>query len=328
MITKNVQIFLLALLVSISMGWGINAFSSNLTEFVFARRLTSNPEILAAYAAQQELQDKLTLEAPYRERNVPSLEMNGKAALSLYLDKEQQRTKVLFEKNSDTPLLIASLTKLMTSLTALKNYPPSLQVPITQDILDIEGDSGHLRSGDLLTVKDLIYLSLIESSNDAAYALGAPMGQDKFMNLMNQEADTLSLQQTTFANLTGLDPDLPGELGNYSTASDITQIAIHILQNDPQIFDILSQQKLDLYDQYGQFHHTMKNTNDLLEYRDWPTKILGGKTGWTPLAKGSLLLVTESPDQNGYIINVLLGSKDRFEEMKHLLRWILQAYQW
>jgi len=60
-----------------------------------------------------------------------------------------------------------------------------------------------------------------------------------------------------------------------------------------------------------------------LNWREWPAKILGGKTGWTLQARGCLLLVVESPQQDGYIVNVILGSEDRFGEMEKMLRWIL-----
>jgi len=66
----------------------------------------------------------------------------------------------------------------------------------------------------------------------------------------------------------------------------------------------------------------------LLGYKEWPGKVFGGKTGWTPQAKQSLLLVVESPDKKGYIVNVILGSDDRFGEMRKLLRWSLDSYKW
>jgi len=325
MITKNLQLFALALVTSVSLGWGINILSSNLTDFSFAHQLKANPEILAAYAAQNEIEEKLLQQRPFRVKNYASLEIQGKAAISLFLDDETAHTKVLFEKNSDAPLLIASLTKLMTALTALAHYQPDLPVRLTQKVLDTEGKAGQLQIDDSFTIKDLLYMSLIESSNDAAAALTIPVGMNKFVGLMNQEAEKLHLRKTSFVNPTGLDPS---NSGNYSTAEELSQIAVHIIQNEPQIFDILSLQEIDLYDQNGAFHHTMINTNDLLKYREWPSRILGGKTGWTPRAGSSLILVLEGPNQTGYIVNVLLASEDRFGEMKEMLDWVLHAYKW
>jgi len=325
MITRNLQFFALALIASVSLVWGANAFSSGLTDFTFAHQLKTNPEILAAYASQQEIRDQLFLQEPWRTKNYAGLEIAGKSAISVYLNQESGHTKTLFQKNSDTPLLIASLTKLMTALTALTHYEPNLPVSLTQEALATEGKAGHLQINDALTIKDLLYLALIESSNDAAVALTIPSGTQEFVGLMNADARALGLTSTTFINPTGLDTR---NTGNYSTSAELSEIALHIIQQEPQIFDILSLQKLDLYDRNGEFHHTMVNTNDLLEYTEWPAKILGGKTGWTPRAGSSLILVLQSPDQTGYIVNVLLGSEDRFGEMKSMLRWVLEAYQW
>jgi len=325
MITKNLQLFALALIASVSLGWGMNILSFNLTESALAHQLKANPEILAAYAAQTKIEDTLLQKQPFRTKNYPALEIQGKAAISLFLDRETGRTKILFEKDSTAPLLIASLTKLMTALTALTHYQPDLLVHITQKALDTEGETGQLQIADAFTIRDLLYMSLIESSNDATVALTIPVGTDEFVRLMNKEARILQLRKTSFVNPTGLDSS---SSGNYSTAADLSQIAIHIIQNDPQIFDILSLQQIDLYDPDGVFHHTMINTNELLHYSEWPTKILGGKTGWTPRAGSSLILVLESPNKNGYIVNVLLGSEDRFDEMKRMLDWILHGYKW
>jgi D-alanyl-D-alanine carboxypeptidase len=103
---------------------------------------------------------------------------------------------------------------------------------------------------------------------------------------------------------------------------------MHLMEQHPQVFDILSQEELPLYTREGKFHHTIRNTNILLHYSEWPARIFGGKTGSTPLAKESLIMLLESPDYKGYIVNVVLGSQDRFLEMRTLLGWILQSYQW
>ena len=71
----------------------------------------------------------------------------------------------------------------------------------------------------------------------------------------------------------------------------------------------------------------MENTNQLLSLNEWPTKILGGKTGWTPEAKGALVLILESPKGKGYLINIVLGSSTRFQDMKKLVNWVFNSYR-
>ena len=220
---------------------------------------------------------------------------------------------------------IASITKLMTALVAIKNYPLDQHITITPKVLETPGEAGQLRAGEAFTVKDLLYLVLMESSNDAAEALAEAKEPKVFIGLMNEEAARLNLQNTSFVNPTGLDE---AQYTNKSTTKDLAELARYLFQSYPQVFDILSQSELALITPTGRFHHTMRNTNELLGYYDWPGRTFGGKTGTTPLARETLLFVVESPDTQGYIINVILGSEARFAEMRQLLQWILQSYQW
>lgn len=322
--SRNFKIFLVSFAASLPIWWGMDVLSANLTEFFFVQELRTNPATMAALATQLNLERKLQDAYPLVTKGSTQLQLPARSILSLYV-KENGSTKVLFEKNSEAPLPIASITKLMTALVAIKNYPPEERVTITPTILETPGEAGQLRYGDVLTVKDLLYLALMESSNDAAVALTEPFGSDMFVSLMNKEVKHLSLQNTVFENTTGL--DTLGH-GNISSARDLAAFARYLFENYPQIFDILSQSELPLTTSSGIFHHKMQNTNELLGYYEWPTRILGGKTGTTEQARETLLLVVESPTRQGYIINIVLGSEDRFTEMRQLLRWILQAYQW
>jgi serine-type D-Ala-D-Ala carboxypeptidase (penicillin-binding protein 5/6) len=167
----------------------------------------------------------------------------------------------------------------------------------------------------------------VESSNDAAAALAEVIGRGVFVELMNLEARELGLSNTYFFNPTGLDPDDPQGPVNYSTSKDLATLASYIIQTYPRIFDILVIAQQDLL-QKGTFHHTMKSANELLSFEGWPTPIVGGKTGWTPLAKGCLVLVLKSPKDQGYLVNVVLGSDDRFSQMKTLVNWTYDSFLW
>jgi len=326
MITRNLRIFFTAFVFSLPVWWAVNVFSSELTEFFFRYDLRTNPETIAAFAAQRDLAQQLERQYPLIKKGVVQPEIQAGEALSTFI-RPDGTLRILYKKDEHEPLLIASLTKLMTSLVALKLYAPTQEIVITRDILKEQGETGNLREGDVFSVKDLLYLTLMESSNDAASALAEPLGRTLFIQYMQEQAANLDMKDTSFTNPTGLDP-LAGERGNYSTAADLTKLAMHLMEQHPQVFDILSQEELDLYTLKGEFHHTMKSTNTLLHYSEWPAKTLGGKTGSTPQAKESLILLLESPDYKGYIVNVVLGSEDRFLEMQTLLGWILQSYQW
>lgn len=213
---------------------------------------------------------------------------------------------------------MASLTKLMTALVSRENYAMQDTVLISKNAVAKEESLGNLKIGEKLSVENLLYIMLIESSNDAAVALSELMGEDAFLQKMNSKTRNLNLEHTFFLDVAGVDPAEAHGLLNRSSAMDLAILASYLLEQYPEVFHILSLKE------YGAY----KNTNELLSYDKWPTPILGGKTGWTPRAKGGLLLVLESPKKTGYLVNVILGSDARFEEMKQLVNWVFHSYSW
>ena len=143
---------------------------------------------------------------------------------------------------------------------------------------------------------------LVESSNDAAFAVTQPIGERAFAGLMNIYAKEIGLKNTRFFNSTGLEPN--GER-NTSTALDLLEISRYILQKHPEIFEIT-----------GDRRFVSQNTNKLLA--EYP-EIIGGKTGWMPSAGGCLLVVTKDPKEKNYYVSIVLGAKDRFAETRKIL---------
>ncbi|MGA2417658.1 MAG: serine hydrolase [Candidatus Staskawiczbacteria bacterium] len=219
--------------------------------------------------------------------------------------------KILFEKASDTKLPIASLTKLMTAVIVLDNY--NLSDNITVDEIADSQDSmkQDVKSGDTMPAENFLEIMLVESSNKSAYALsegpGSTPGEEAFVGLMNQKAKEIGLENTFFADPTGLSPQ------NVSTADDLVKLAEYILKNYPRIADI-SRVKEFYVPGFGEVSNTDQLLGEIPE-------IVCSKTGFTTQAKGCLLLVMNNPKDNGYLINVILGADDRFSEMKQLIDW-------
>jgi len=140
------------------------------------------------------------------------------------------------------------------------------------------------------------------------------------------------MTNTFYANPEGLDPLNQNNDMNYSTPEDLLILAREIIKNYPKILDIISQKEYDVNKSSGGFNHKAVNTNKLLEEgvscSGKPLKILGGKTGTTDYAKKNLLLITGSPNNNGYLINIILGSDDNFSDMKNLIGWVCDSYEW
>lgn len=283
----RLKFFFIAFLASVPFWLGVNVFHQNLERFLYQREITTNPYLLASIAYQAELEEKLEEMKPIRNKNYDNLEIGARSAISVFIDgKEKER--ILFEKNTDEKLPIASLTKLMTAYIALKNYNYS------------EG------------MKNTLYLTLIESNNEAALNLARAMGEKTFVDLMNLEAQSLGMENTYFINPTGLDDK---DSFNYSTVQDLVKFAKYLTEKKDLIWEIST---------VPEFENAV-NTNKLLGEI---SGIVGGKTGGTAKSGDCLLLVVQAPKNKGYLINVILNSEDRFEEMKKLTDWIQHAYRW
>ena len=279
---------------------------------------------------QRNIFSQLDKYKPLRKWNVDDVHLQAESALSILVDREYKNQKVLFAKNADQKLGIASLTKLMTAFVALKNFGLNKKVRFSQEDVDTVGETGHFKPGETFFLKDLIYSLLGESSNDAASAISHLTDSDKFILEMNMEANTLGLENTFFVDPTGLTED-DGKF-NYSTANDLAEFINFLLQDSEKnrdaqlILQAMGTKEFKLFTVNAQFHHKIINSNKLL-YAD--SDVISGKTGWTPLAQGCLVVVSKSPQRDkGYLISVILGSPKRFKEMEELIDWDKSAYYW
>lgn len=296
--SQNIKFFLISFLVSIPLWWGINVFEKDLEDFFFAQYYQPSPQV---FLAQVLLQSHKNI-----EKETP--EIAAVSAISVKIDKRGQQ-KILFEKNSEKILPIASLTKLMAASVVLENYDLSQELMVSKKAIGQPEAFGQLRVGEKLSVENLLYLMLIESSNDAAFALSELIGEGGFVELMNLEAKYLGLKNTHFADPAGYSPE------NYSTVKDLVKFTKYLLEEKPQILEISRLSEFNLYDPDGVFHHKLLNTNEILG--EIP-EIIGGKTGYTPEAGECFILVLKNPRDNSILINIILGSRNRFEEMQKL----------
>jgi len=238
--------------------------------------------------------------------NLPPLELSARSAAIVQVFSDNKE-KIWFKKNNNLKLPIASLTKLMTAVIVLENYNLNDEIVISKEALSQDERREFLEEGKKMRVSDLLYLMIITSSNKAAYALSEGMDKSNFLYLMNQKAHELNMYDTFFVDVTGLSPD------NVSTVDDLIRLARYILANH---FDIISISNKKEYEIPG--YGKIVNTNELLDQID---NIILGKTGLTEEAKGCLILILNRNNE-GYFIYVLLGSDDRFSEMKKMINWV------
>ena len=203
-----------------------------------------------------------------------ALEVSATAAVLMDADMGQ----VLYEKNGDRQMLIASTTKIMTALVVLEHAVPDDVITVTPDHM-AEGSSMYLRAGETVRVEELLYGLLLCSGNDAALALTeCAGGLTPFVALMNEKAAALGMAHTSFANPNGLDAD-----GHYSTARDMAVLAAAAVEN-PTFRRICSSRSVTI----GQ--RTMENHNRLLRQMEG---CIGLKTGYTRAAGRTLVSCTE-----------------------------------
>jgi len=246
---------------------------------------------------------------PKRNWSIPFLELEAQAALAIKTDG----SRVYYNKNIEMQRPVASLTKLMTAIIVLENYDLDEVIKIPLSAVRREGARGDLRPSEEITARSLLSLMLIDSSNDAAFALAEK--RVDFVSLMNKKAKELGLANTHFSNPDGLD-----EPGNYSSALDIEKIFSYLISTYPEAFEILKTKNMVVYSADGKIEHRLENTNELLGK---VSEVVAGKTGYTDEAGGSLILLTENN-----IITVVLGSPDRFSESEELIQWLKEAYIW
>ena len=203
-----------------------------------------------------------------------ALEVSATAAVLMDADMGQ----VLYEKNGDRQMLIASTTKIMTALVVLEHAAPDDVITVTPDHM-AEGSSMYLRAGETVRVEELLYGLLLSSGNDAALALTeCAGGLTPFVALMNEKAAALGMAHTSFANPNGLDAD-----GHYSTARDMAVLAAAAVEN-PTFRRICSSRSVTI----GQ--RTMENHNRLLRQVEG---CVGLKTGYTQAAGRTLVSCAE-----------------------------------
>ena len=137
--------------------------------------------------------------------------------------------RVLYSQNKDERKLIASTTKIMTTLIALENSNIKTDVIVGDEILKVNGSMIYSKQGEKYTIEDLLYGLMLRSGNDAAMTLAYNIfGYNKFIEEMNKKALMLGMNNTTYENPHGLNDDSK----NYSTAYDLSRLMRYAIKNN------------------------------------------------------------------------------------------------
>lgn len=223
--------------------------------------------------------------------------------------------RVLFEKNAELQLPLASVTKLMTAQAVLSRATPQTPVRITAQDVMTEGDS-RLAPGQTWTLDELLRYGLLVSSNDALAAAAAGAGGQAVIAGMNEQAQELGMAQSYFLDPTGLDLTTTTS-GGYSSARDVALLTAAFAKEHPTFFETTADPLMPLSG--GGKTFIAGSLATAAPIIDIPG-LVGAKTGYTDLAGGNLTAVFDI-DLGHPLIGVVLHSTEagRFSDMRALI---------
>lgn len=241
-----------------------------------------------------------------------AVESSSKSAILM----EENSERILYNKNSDEPLPMASTTKIMTAIVAIEYGNLDDIVVIDDETPYIEGSSIYLKTNDKISLEDLVYALVLRSGNDAADSIAKHIGgtMDNFITLMNEKAKVIGASNTNFVNPHGLH-----DANHYTTAEDLLLITKYAFGND--IFKrIVGTTNRDI--KINNEKRTIFNKNKMV------TQYEGGngvKTGYTTDAGKCLVF---SAERNGMqLIGVLIDSYNIWTDSEILLDYGFEKYK-
>jgi D-alanyl-D-alanine endopeptidase (penicillin-binding protein 7) len=230
---------------------------------------------------------------------------------------EPSTGKVLWEEHSQDERSIASITKVMTAVVFLESATDLNQEVVVTRPDTFAASTTYLRTNDRVRLSDLMHLLLLPSDNAAARVLArvSPLGYDGFIARMNQKAKDLGLDQTRYADTSGLNAE------NVSSAYDMARL-ISYAATDDRIGPIMRTPEYTFRTAAGRLI-TVHSTNQILRAGD--VDVLGGKTGFIAKAGYCLATLLKLPQGGPSLAVVVLGASSnpgRFWETRHLLTWL------
>lgn len=194
--------------------------------------------------------------------------------------------------NAEQQWPMASLTKLMTAAVALENIGKDAKITMSEKAIATESAAGNFSVGGVYSFTDVLSALLKVSSNDAAVALAEFVGENKFLELMNQKAADLKMQHTRFFDPSGLSSL------NQSTLEDLEKLVEYIYYQHPEIFRITQEKEGNIHPFAGR------------------PDFIGGKTGFIDEANGNLISLFNNNGQP--LLIIVLGSDDRAKDTQLL----------
>jgi D-alanyl-D-alanine carboxypeptidase len=289
-------------------------FRKTLAGFLIFAFILAVSGVVPVFAASADAYDAATVSKIMNKTNLMSLKAKG----SILIDGNSG--KVLLEDKSHEKLPLASVTKVMTMLLLMEAIDSGklsfdTKVTVSDHSYRMGGSQVWLEPGEVFTIDELLKAVAIHSANDASVALGEAIAgsEEAFVEMMNQRAKELGMNDTKFLDCSGLTDE-----GHYSSAFDISVMSRELLLNHPKITDYTTTWQAKFRENTpGKKPVGLDNTNKLIKFYKGAT---GLKTGST--SKAGFCLSASAVRDNQFLIAVVLGEPDsntRFAEARKLL---------
>ena len=235
--------------------------------------------------------------------------INVKASIVL---RDADSGRILYSKAATEKKLIASTTKIMTSIIALENSTLEKKIIIGKETREVNGSMIYAKEGEVFTLNDLLHGLMLQSGNDAAMTIATNvLGYDNFIKEMNLKAIKLGMKNTTFENPHGLNDNSK----NISTAEDMSKLMRYAIKNKE--FLNITSSKIYKVDKY-----IWPNKNKLLKQYKY---LISGKIGYTK-ASGQVFVSAAKKDGKTLIITSI-DESDKFNLHKKLYEKYFEAYE-
>jgi D-alanyl-D-alanine carboxypeptidase len=233
-----------------------------------------------------------------------------------YIAMDAKSGRILCSNNADKKLPMASTTKIMTTILAIENLNDTNKIiEIPESCTNIEGSSLYLKPKQKVSIKDLLYGTMLRSGNDAATVLAYKAGKnnvENFINKMNEKAKEIGAYNTNFSNPSGLHDE-----NHYTTAYDLALISKYALENE--LFSEIASAKLY---KANSLNTVLYNKNKVVHQYEYGNGI---KIGYTKAA-GRCLAASAKKDDTEIIV-VVLNDNSWFQDSYNIFDWAFENYK-
>ncbi len=271
------------------------------------RRASAAALLIVALVARAAIPASAAEQAPEPPRN------NAKGATLI----DVASGRIIYSKQGDEPMLIASLTKIMTAIVAIEHGNLDDIATVSRKAAGKEGSSIYLKVGEKIQLRNLIYGLMLRSGNDAATAIAEHVGGsvEGFAFMMNKKAKELGLDNSQYMNPSGLD-----EPGHYASSNDMAKLTAYALHN-PEFRKIVSTRVKTAPNPHDPWDYKWVNKNKMLTMYEGAD---GVKTGYT---KKALRCLVSSATRNGQqLVVVTLNDGDDWADHRKLLDYGFANY--